>query len=81
MLVRFAREASFDVSLAAGRYTLLDQEALAELIPECRKRGISLVVGGVYNSGILANPTPGAMFNYAKAPTPVLEKAQRIQAV
>lgn len=81
MLVRFAREATFDCFLAAGRYTLLDQEALAELIPECRKRGISLVVGGVYNSGILANPTPGAMFNYAQAPTPVLEKAQRIQAV
>lgn len=81
MLVRFAREAPFDCFLAAGRYTLLDQEALAELIPECERRGISLVVGGVYNSGILANPTPGAKFNYQAAPQAVIEKAQRIQAV
>jgi D-threo-aldose 1-dehydrogenase len=81
MLVRFAREAPFDCFLVAGRYTLIDQEALDELIPECQQRGISIVVGGVYNSGILANPTAGAKFNYANAPGPVLEKAQRIQAV
>jgi D-threo-aldose 1-dehydrogenase len=81
MLVRFAREAPFDCFLAAGRYTLLDQDALTELIPECRQRGINLVVGGVYNSGILANPTPGAMFNYERAAQPLVEKAQRIQDV
>jgi D-threo-aldose 1-dehydrogenase len=81
MLVRFAREAPFDCLLAAGRYTLLDQEALVELIPECERRGISLIVGGVYNSGILADPTPGAMFNYERAPGSVLERAQRMQAV
>lgn len=81
MLVRFAREAQFDCLLAAGRYTLLDQEALSELIPECQRRGISLVVGGVYNSGILADPAPGAMFNYERAPRALLEKARRIQAV
>ena len=81
MLARFAREAPFDVFLAAGRYTLLDQQALEELLPECERRGISIVVGGVYNSGILANPTPGATFNYTAAPRDVIEKAQRIQAV
>lgn len=81
MLVRFAREAAFDMFLAAGRYTLLDQDALEELIPECERRGISLVVGGVYNSGILADPTAGAKFNYERAPGTVLERAQRIQAV
>jgi D-threo-aldose 1-dehydrogenase len=81
MLVRFAREAAFDCFLVAGRYTLLDQEALVELIPECESRGISIIVGGVYNSGILANPTAGAKFNYASAPPAILEKAQRIQAV
>jgi D-threo-aldose 1-dehydrogenase len=81
MLARFAREAPFDMFLAAGRYTLLDQEALDELIPECERRGISIIVGGVYNSGILANPTPGATFNYTQAPRDVLEKAQRIQTV
>jgi D-threo-aldose 1-dehydrogenase len=81
MLTRFAREAPFDMFLAAGRYTLLDQQALDELLPECEQRGISVVVGGVYNSGILANPTPGATFNYTTAPANVIEKAQRIQAV
>lgn len=81
MLTRFAREAPFDMFLAAGRYTLLDQQALDELLPECEQRGISVVVGGVYNSGILANPTPGATFNYTTAPADVIEKAQRIQAV
>lgn len=81
MLARFAREAPFDCLLAAGRYTLLDQSALDELIPECRQRGISLVVGGIYNSGILADPRPDAMFNYGPAPTPVLEKARKIQSV
>jgi D-threo-aldose 1-dehydrogenase len=81
MLVRFANDAPFDVLLAAGRYTLLDQDALDELIPACERRGISLVVGGVYNSGILADPTPGAKFNYERAPSAVLERAQRIQTV
>lgn len=81
MLTRFAREAPFDCLLAAGRYTLLDQEALIELIPECERRGISLVVGGVYNSGILADPSPGAMFNYHRAPAALIERAQRMQAV
>jgi len=81
MLARFAREAPFDCLLAAGRYTLLDQEALIELIPECQRRGISLVVGGVYNSGILADPSPGAMFNYQRAPAAVLDRARRMQAV
>ena len=81
MLARFAREAPFDCFLAAGRYTLLDQEALDELIPECEQRGISIVVGGIYNSGILANPTPGATFNYTAAPPELIRKAQRIQAV
>src|SRR5262249_48115653 len=58
-----------------------DQEALAELLPECQRQGISVVVGGVYNSGILANPTATATFNYFPAPPELIEKAQRIQAV
>lgn len=81
MLTRFAREAPFDCLLAAGRYTLLDQEALIELIPECERRGISLVIGGVYNSGILADPSPGAMFNYHRAPAELLGRAQRMRSV
>jgi len=80
-LTQFAKEAPFDMFLVAGRYTLLDQEALAELLPVCQERGISVVVGGVYNSGILANPTATATFNYFPAPPELIEKAQRIQAV
>ncbi len=81
MLARFAREGDFDVFLVAGRYTLLDQAALADLLPLCVEKGISVVVGGVMNSGILADPRPGAMFNYAPAPPELVERAQRLRAV
>jgi D-threo-aldose 1-dehydrogenase len=58
VLARFAREGDFDCFLLAGRYTLLDQSALAELLPLCEKKGIAIVNGGVYNSGILCVPEP-----------------------
>src|SRR5580765_6195454 len=60
MLARFAREGDFDAFLLAGRYTLLDQEALPELLPLCVERGIGILVGGVMNSGVLANPRAGS---------------------
>jgi D-threo-aldose 1-dehydrogenase len=81
MLARFAREAEFDCFLLAGRYTLLDQVALGELLPLCVERRISVIVGGVFNSGILADPRQGAMFDYGPAPPERLERAQRLQAV
>ena len=81
MLARFAREAQMDCFLLAGRYTLLDQVALSELLPVCVERGISIIVGGVYNSGILADPRPGATFNYRPAPPELLARAQRLKAV
>ena len=81
MLARFAREGDFDVFLAAGRYTILDQAALTELLPLCVAKGIAVVAGGVMNSGILANPRPGAMYNYVPAPPDLIERAQRIRAV
>jgi len=81
MLTRFAREADFDCFLLAGRYTLLDQIALKELLPECLKRGIAILAGGVYNSGILADPKPGAHYNYQAAPAELLERARRIRDV
>jgi len=81
MLARFAREGDFDVFLVAGRYTLLDQAAMPELLPLCLEKGIAVVIGGVMNSGILADPRPGAMFNYAPAPPALIERAQRIRAV
>jgi D-threo-aldose 1-dehydrogenase len=81
MLARFAREGNFDCFLLAGRYTLLDQVALDELLPICVERGIAIIAAGVYNSGILADPKPGARYNYSAAPEPLLERARRIRAV
>jgi len=81
MLARFAREASFDCFLLAGRYTLLDQVGLKELLPLCVERGIAIIAGGVFNSGILADPRPGTHYNYQAAPAELVERAARIKAV
>ncbi|MEX1335272.1 MAG: aldo/keto reductase [Candidatus Limnocylindrales bacterium] len=61
ILVDYARRADFDAFLLAGRYTLLDQSALPELLPLCQEKGISIIAGGVYNSGILSHPDPGTI--------------------
>ena len=66
MLIEFAKEGCFDVFLLAGRYTLIDQTSLDELIPICEENGISLVLGGVFNSGILIEPNPDSYFDYCK---------------
>jgi len=72
----------YDMFLLAGRYTLLEQEALESFLPLCEERGIGIVLGGPYNSGILATgPVPGAFFQYEVAPPEILEKVGRIQAV
>ncbi len=71
----------FDLFLLAGRYTLLEQGALG-FMNGAAVRGVGVVIGGPYNSGILATgPRPGAMFNYAPAPEAVISKAARLQAV
>ena len=81
MPARFLRAAAFDCFLLAGRYTLLDQSGLDELLPFALQRGASIVAGGVFNSGILADPRPGAHYAYAPAPPEILARAQRLQAV
>ena len=81
MLARFARETDMDVLLLANRYTLLDQGALDELLPTCVERGIAVLVGGVMNSGVLADPRPGSRFDYAPAPPEIIERARRLGAV
>ncbi len=81
MLARFVRDLDLDVVLLAGRYTLLDQRGLAELLPLCERRGTSVVIGGVYNSGLLADPRPGATYDYAPAAPGLVERALRIQQV
>ena len=77
-----AERGDFDLFLLAGRYTLLEQEALESFLPLCEKRGIGIVLGGPYNSGILATgPKPGAFYNYSEAPPDILERVARIERV
>lgn len=76
------RERDFDCFLLAGRYTLLEQEALDSFLPLCTARGVAIALGGGYNSGILATgAVPGARYNYAPAPPAVLDRVARIEAV
>jgi len=82
MLCDFAKNAEFDCFLLAGRYTLLDQIALKELLPLCQKKNISIIIGGAYNSGILATgAVEGAHYNYAPAPPEIMEKTRKIESV
>jgi D-threo-aldose 1-dehydrogenase len=79
---RFARVAEFDCFLLAGRYTLLDQASLDTFLPLCEQKQISVIIGGPYNSGILATgPVPGARYDYAPAQPEILERVRRIAAV
>jgi D-threo-aldose 1-dehydrogenase len=72
----------FDTFLLAGRYTLLEQEALDSFLPLCIKRDVGIILGGPYNSGILAiGAVEGARYNYAPAPPEILERVRRIEAV
>lgn len=80
-LTRILRETDADVVLCAGRFTLLDRSALTELLPVAAARGRSVVVGGVFNSGLLADPRPGARYDYAAAPPELLDRARRMDAV
>jgi D-threo-aldose 1-dehydrogenase len=82
MLCDFARELPFDCFLLAGRYTLLDQGALAKLLPECERRGIAILIGGPYNSGVLAAGSRGSgHYNYETPPPAILEKVARLEIV
>ncbi len=76
----------FDLFLLAGRYTLLEQEALQSFLPLAQARGVGVVIGGPYNSGLLATPrekrrAEGAWFNYNPAPPEVLDRADRIEDI
>ncbi len=79
---RLLRRADFDAFLLAGRYTLLEQEALNSFLPLCVEKGAGIILGGPYNSGILATgPMEGAHYNYAPAPQHILDKVTKMQAV
>lgn len=75
-------ERDFDCFLLAGRYTLLEQDSLDTFLPMCEERGAAVVVGGGFNSGILATgAAEGAKYNYAPAPAEIKDRVRRIEAV
>ena len=80
MLTRFLRETPADVVMLAGRYTLLDQSALDDVLPTAIEHRKSVVAAGVFNSGLLAadHPTPGMRYDYRDAPADLVERAQTI---
>lgn len=80
MLARFVERTDLDVVMCAGRFSLLEQPALLDLLPIALERGVSVVAAGVFNSGILATESPeaGANYNYEPASEELIEKAQRM---
>ncbi|MGJ4905207.1 aldo/keto reductase [Bradyrhizobium sp. HKCCYLS2058] len=81
MLARFAQAVPVDCFLLAGRYTLLDQGALTTLFPICREKNIAIILGGIYNSGILANPHGPAKFNYEDADAALVARARQLDSL
>jgi D-threo-aldose 1-dehydrogenase len=81
LLGGFATEGRFDCFLIAGRYTLLDQSAYPQALPMCADRGIGVLAAGVFNSGLLADPRPGAPFNYAPAAADLVDRAVALRQV
>jgi D-threo-aldose 1-dehydrogenase len=82
MLCDFAEAGDFDYFLLAGRYTLLDQDSMERLLPLCEKRSISLIVGGPYNSGILATgATPTSTYDYRPASEAIKQKVRAIEVI
>jgi len=77
-----ARNSDVDLFLLAGRYTLLEQDSLESFLPLCQRKGMGVIIGGPFNSGILATgPKPGAFYNYEPAPSHVLERVAAIEKV
>jgi D-threo-aldose 1-dehydrogenase len=82
ILLRFARDGDFDCFMLAGRYTLLDHTALGRFMPDCERRGISVLMAAPFNSGILATGArPGATFFYVEADTEIMTRTRAIEAV
>lgn len=82
--VELLERCEFDCILLAGRYTLLEQPALAELLPLCERRGVSILCGGPFNSGILASGSRAAAqshYNYAAPPPEVIDKMRRLETL
>lgn len=82
-LAELIRRADIDIVMCAGRFTLLEAQALDALLPLAKKRNVGVVVAGVFNSGLLStnNPGPGSKFNYEDAPQRLIERAKKIAGV
>lgn len=78
---RFVKETDIDFVLIAGRYTLLDQSAALDLLPAALERGVSIIAAGVFNSGVLASPVPGAHYNYELASAEIIARAQALETL
>jgi D-threo-aldose 1-dehydrogenase len=80
---RFIKSCSLDAVMMAGRYTLLDRRAEADLLPEAERLDVEVVVAGVFNSGILATGTgsSGATFDYGEPPQEIVARAKRIEEI
>jgi D-threo-aldose 1-dehydrogenase len=83
MLTRFVRETDLDVIMLAGRYTVLDPDALDDVLPACLDNDVQVIAAGVFNSGLLsqARPAPDATFNYVPAPAALRQKAEQLADV
>lgn len=81
-MARYLNDGDFDCILMAGRYSLLEQPALAEVLPIAARKNIGVILGGVFNSGILATgPIAGAKYNYTPAPPEIVSKVESIERV
>lgn len=83
MLARFVRETDLDIVMVAGRYTLLEDGALRDLLPAAQEQSVAVVAASVFNSGVLAvpDPQPGAKYNYTAVPADLLRRAQQMAEV
>lgn len=81
MLEWFIRRADLDCVMVAGRYTLLDRGAAHTLFPLCREREVAVLAAGVFNSGVLADPSPGATYDYTAADPELIARVTRIRTL
>jgi D-threo-aldose 1-dehydrogenase len=79
MLTRFVIDTDVDVVMVAGRYTLIDQSAAGTLLPAAQQHGVPVLAAGVFNSGVLAAPVPGATYDYVAAPEALVRRAQALE--
>jgi D-threo-aldose 1-dehydrogenase len=81
MLADLVRHTDVDLLMLAGRYTLLEQDSLDDLLALCAERGVGIVAAGVFNSGLLARAQPAGRYDYGDAPPAIVERARAIAAV